>query len=103
MRKLTVTRKRSLIECASKITLLVECAKDEATTTANLKFFKDFKFQNGKSVELQIPNDSVTIMVVSSTMTAQYDIPAGEQDVTLMAKPKYSPMEGNPFIISEIK
>lgn len=36
-------------------------------------------------------------------MEVDYTIPAGAENVTLLAKPKYNPMQGNPFIITEIK
>ncbi len=103
MRKLSIKRKWSIIECGSKIQLFVECAQEESNVSIDGKFFKEFKFANGKTVETQIANDSVTVIVTSSTMEARYTIPEGENDAALLAAPKYAPMQGNPFIISEIK
>ena len=67
MRKLSIKRKWSIIECGSKIQLFVECAQEESNVTIDGKFFKEFKFANGKTVETQIANDSVTVIVTSST------------------------------------
>lgn len=103
MRKLTVNRKRSIIECGSKISLLVQCAEEEANCQGGDKFFKQFPLKNGKSVTVDIWNEETLVLVVSSTMQADYTVSAGENDVTLMTSPKYSPFEGNPFTIQEVK
>ena len=103
MRKLTVNRKRSIIECGSKIFLYVQCNEEDCDCKAGDKFFKQCLIQNGKSVVLDIWNEETIVMVESSTMQAKFTVPAGENDVTLLASPKFSPFEGNPFTITEVK
>ncbi|MDE5755892.1 MAG: hypothetical protein K2I23_02250 [Clostridia bacterium] len=103
MRKLTVKRKWSIIECASKISLFVQCSKDDAVCKHGEDYFQQFDFKNGKSIQVEIWNEETKVLVVSSTMEASYTIPAGENDINLIAAPKYAPMQGNPFIITEVK
>lgn len=102
MRKLTVKRKWSFIECASRITLFVQCDEPDAAVKGDDgKFFKAMPLKNGKTVTTEIPDDETMIFVESSTMQARYTVPAGTEDVTITAKPEYSPMEGNPFTLTQ--
>ena len=103
MRKLTVNRKRSIIESGSKIFLYVQSNEEDSDCKAGDKFFKQSLIQNGKSVVVDIWNEETVVMVVSSTMQAKFTVPAGESDVTLLTSPKFSPFAGNPFTITEIK
>lgn len=104
MRKLTVKRKWSIIECASRITLFVQCDEENATVAGNDgRFFVTMPLKNGKAVTVDISDDATTVFVESSTMQATYTVPAGTADVTLIAKPEYSPAEGNPFTFTEVK
>lgn len=102
MRKLTLKRKWSLIECGSRIFYYVQCAEQDATVEVKgVKCRELGQIKNGKSVETEIPTEQTTVYLVSSTMYADFTVPAGEEDVSLVAKPKYNPMQGNPFIISK--
>ncbi|MDE7348644.1 MAG: hypothetical protein K2N53_03180 [Clostridia bacterium] len=103
MRKLTIKRKWSLIECGSRIYLYVQCSKDDANCKNGEEYYKQFDFKNGKSVTVDIWNEETQVLVVSSTMQAEYTVAAGENDVNLIASPKYAPFEGNPFTIAEVK
>lgn len=103
MRKLTVNRKRSIIESGSKIYLYVQCNEEDCDCKAGDKFFKQFLIQNGKSVEVEIWNEETLVSVASSTMQTDFTVPAGESDFTLLTSPKFSPFAGNPFSIVEIK
>lgn len=104
MRKLTIKRKWSIVECASKISLLVEIHEGEGNGKTNDGVgCKELPFKNGKSITLDITNDATQICVLSSTMRVVYTIPAGDSDVNLIAYPKYDPSQGNPFVIEEVK
>ena len=102
MRKLTLKRKWSIIECGSRIFYYVQCAEADATVEVKgVKCRELGQIKNGKAVEAEITDEQTAVFLVSSTMCADYTVPAGEGDVNLVAKPKYSPMNGNPFIITE--
>ena len=104
MRKVKLKRKFSIVECASRINLAVQCADEEAdfNMRENLPCKYLGKLKNGKTVEFEIGNEETKIFVESSTMFAEYTIPAGSEDVSLIAYPKYNLMQGNPFTIEEI-
>ncbi len=103
MRKLTVKRKWSIIECASKIYLYVQCAARNATHEFDGKHFTQYRLKNGKEVSLDILDDPTIIMIESSTMSVSYTVPEGSTDITLLAKPHYNPACGNPFTIEPIE
>ena len=103
MRKLIVQRKWRIIECGSRIMLSVSCGEDIANSKIDDKPFITMPIKNGKSIEIEICEEETIVYLSSSTMEVDYTIPAGAENVTLLAKPKYNPMQGNPFIITEIK
>ncbi|MDE6758664.1 MAG: hypothetical protein K2J89_05240 [Clostridia bacterium] len=104
MRKLSIKRKWSIIECASKIYLYVQCPEEEKTYKIDGIACKQIGlFKNGKTVELDIWEEETEVFVVSSTMQASFTVPAGTDNVSLLAVPSYNPMQGNPFKISELK
>lgn len=98
MRKLIVKRKWSIIECASKVYLYVQCAKRNSTHTINDVYYKAIRIKNGKTVEADILDEQPTMLIIgSSTANTPYTVPAGTDDVKLMVRPHYSPVDGNPF------
>lgn len=104
MRKVTLKRKFSIIECASKIVLLVQCADEDAEVDVNKIPCKVLgKLKNGKTVEFEIGNEETNVFIESSTMLASYAIPAGTENVSLVAYPKYNLAEGNPFTIKQVQ
>lgn len=103
MRKLTLTRKWSIIECASKIYFSYECEKEKANTEVDGKPYFCGLIKNGKSIEVEISDEANKIYLTSSTMEAEFVVPAGTTDVKLLAVPHYNVAQGNPFTISEIK
>lgn len=103
MRKLTIKRKWSIIESGSRITLAVECDEEKSNAKLEDKFFVVMPIKNGETKELEISDNQTLVCLQSSTMDAEFVVPAGTENVTLLAKPKYNPMQGNPFTITEIK
>ncbi len=103
MRKLTFKRKWSIIESGSRIILSVECEEEKANSKIDDKPFISMPIKNGKALELEISDNQTMVYLSSSTMDAEFVIPAGTNDITLLATPKFNPMEGNPFTITEEK
>ncbi len=103
MRKLIFKRKWSIIESGSRITLSVECDEAKCNAKFDDKFFMVMPIKNGETKEIEISENQTLICLQSSTMDAEFVVPAGTSDVTLQAKPKFNPMQGNPFTITEIK
>ena len=75
----------------------------------NKKHFKPVgTISNGKTLTVDIPNETVEIMVIFSTnyplqFNTGYTVPSGKEDVVLNTKPTFSPSLGNPFIIERLK
>ena len=101
MRKLTVKRKWSLVECASRIRLYIQCPADIASCTIGDKFYREYPLKNGKSVTADILDEPTGILIESSTMQTFYTVPEGNVDLTLIAKPHYNLAQGNPFTFSD--
>lgn len=102
MRKLTVKRKFSIVECASKVFLYVQCPKQVSTHNFDGMYFKQYRLKNGKAVETDILDDPTVVIVETSTMRVGYTVPQGDADVTLVTKPRYCPSEGNPFSLTQL-
>lgn len=97
MRKLIVKRKFSIVECASKINLYVQCAKRNSTDVIDDVYYKAIRIKNGKTVEVDILDEPTMLIIGSSTALTPYTVPEGSDDVRLMVRPHYSPAQGNPF------
>ena len=102
MRKLNVKRKWSICECASKINLYIQCPEEYATHNIDGKNFREYRLKNGKTVTADIFDEETKIYIESSTMQVSYTIEAGTEDINLLAKPHYNPMQGNPFTIEKM-
>lgn len=103
MRKLSVKRKWSIVECASRIYLYIQCPAEYATHKFEDKNFTEYRLKNGKTVTVDILDETTEVIIESSTMQATYTVPAGSGDVKLLASPSFSPANGNPFTITEAK
>lgn len=103
MRKLTFTRKKAFVECGSRIMLAVECAEDKANVEIDGKPAFEMIIKNGETVEFEISEEQTMVYLSSSTMDTEFGIPAGTENVKLIAKPKFNPTQGNPFTITEEK
>ncbi|MCH5154982.1 MAG: hypothetical protein J1F69_00090 [Clostridiales bacterium] len=97
MRKLTVKRKWSIVECFPKIYLYVQCERKHSTHNVNGNYFIRIRIKNGKTVTADITDEPTIIMIGSNTAYTPYTVPAGTDDVNLLTKPHYSPAKGNPF------
>lgn len=102
MRKLTVKRKWSIVECASRIFLYVQCPKKISTHNVGGNYFIQIRVKNGKTVTADILDEPTIVMIGSSTAYTTYTIPEGTEDVSLMVRPHYNPKEGNPFTFEEM-
>ncbi len=104
MRKLVFVRKKSFVECLSRVYLYDECANSvDANMDIQGKPSVKDKTKNGKSLTFDIPDTETTVYLESSTMQTSFVVPAGSEDVELSAEPHYSPSNGNPFTISRTK
>lgn len=103
MRKLSVKRKFSIVECATKLYLYVQCPKRESTHKIDGINYVRYRLRNGKTVEVDIPDEPVAIRIETSITGVSMIIPEGTEDIALQAKPRYAPKEGNPFEVKVIE
>lgn len=97
MRKLIVKRKWSIVECASKVHLYVQCPKRNSTDIIDGVYYRAIRMKNGKTVETDILDEPTMLIIGSSTAGTPYTVPAGTEDVKLMVRPHYDPAHGSPF------
>lgn len=102
MRKLTIKRKWSMVECGSRIYLYVQCAKANSTDIIGDTYYNKMRIKNGKTVELEILDVPTKLIVASSTAQTEYTVPEGSDDVKLMVRPHYCLSEGNPFTFEKL-
>lgn len=103
MRTLTLTRKKSFVgcACASDLPLLSAGGGDRYSQYPCKKVGE---LKNGQSASYEIGEDATVVFVAFSRSTprsfyVRYSVPAGTENVALMTKPKFNPLEGNPFSI----
>lgn len=116
MRKLTISRKKSFVACLTKLYLYIEVKNVEANGKTYIVNNKNYIcvgiISNGKTLTVEIPNESIEIMICwdknsfefgGVQLYTTYSVPHGDTDVILYTEPSYSPEEGNPFIIKQLK
>lgn len=101
MRKLFVKRKWSIVECVTRVFFYVECGKKKSAQQIGDRYYEKYRLRNGKTLEIEIPNDERYVRVMTNTTQSYYIIAAGENDVYLTVKPEYCPAKKNPFVIYE--
>ncbi|MBD5132378.1 MAG: hypothetical protein HDT28_07330 [Clostridiales bacterium] len=101
MRKLTVKRKWSFVECVTRPDLYVQCfKKSKASLRADDMLFENVgKLKNGKEITVDIPDEEIVVLLAVGKMQAALRVPSGENDVALLVKAHYTPAKGNPFSI----
>lgn len=108
MRKLTVIRKKSIINCLGRIFLYVSCTKEESEIYFDGIPYKQIGImKNGEMQEFEIDDEEkIFFLSFSKTMpeeyNATYKIEKGTEDITLLASPHYNPFKGNPFTVDKL-
>lgn len=103
MRKLTVKRKFSIVECATRTKLYVQTDKRANTVVFDGLHFFEYRLKNGKTVELDIPSEkTVVVLVKTSIQTLRFEAREGEGDIGLIVRAHYYPAKQNPFTLDPI-
>ena len=112
MRKLTINRRKTFVACAVKIFIYIETddllVSDKALFIYNKHFKPVGTISNGKTLIVDIPNETIDVMVAFSAnspllFNTCYSLSSGDKDVVLCTIPRFSPILGNPFIIERTK
>ncbi len=104
MRKLTLTRLKTVVASAVKLRVYIEVEKDGELVLSGVPCSKAAELKNGGSMTADIHDGECRVFAVYDKFFpdryhAMYVIPAGIGDVSLSAKARFSPFKGNPFEI----
>ena len=102
MRKLTITRKKSFVGCLGTMKVYIEDANANELMISGVPCRKLGQLKNGETAEFMIENDAAKVFVIADTLSKElcsesYQLPYGEEDVSLSGKNHYNPGAGNPF------
>lgn len=102
MRNLTIKRTKSFVACLAKIRIYIEDPTANEISINNTPCRKLGELKNGEEKTFQIPNEAVKVFVIADKLSRNicneyYQIPEGEDDISLSGKNKYNPATGNAF------
>ena len=102
MRNLTIRRTKSFIGCLVKVQVYIEDHSRFDTVINDLPCRKLFDLKNGEEKSIHISEEAAKIFVIVDQMSQNYcndfyNLPAGEEDVSLTGRNHYNPGAGNPF------
>lgn len=102
MRKLTITRQKSFVACLAKIQVYIEDTSSSELVINGTPCKKLGVIKNGETISFEIENCATKIFVIADKVSRNYcnevyEIPEGEEDVSLVGKNEYNPISGNAF------
>ena len=102
MRQLTITRNKSFVACLGTYKVYIEDQFCCEQIINNIPCRKLGELKNGGTLSVVIPDNPAKVFVIADTLSKGYcndfyNLPAGDQDIFLTGKAKYSPSAGNPF------
>lgn len=102
MRKLTITRKKSFVGCLVTMKVYIEDPMTNELMISGVPCRKLGQLKNGETAEFMIENEAAKVFVIADTLSKElcsesYQLPYGEEDVSLSGKNHYNPGAGNPF------
>lgn len=102
MRKLTITRKKSFVGCLGTMKVYIEDPMTNELMISGVPCRKLGQLKNGETAEFMIGYDAAKVFVIADTLSKElcsesYQLPYGEEDVSLSGKNHYNPGAGNPF------
>lgn len=102
MRNLTIKRTKSFVGCLGKIKIYIEDPASSELLINNIPCRKLGDLKNGEEKTFQIPNEAVKIFVIADKLSRNisneyYQLPEGQDDISLSGKNKYNPATGNAF------
>lgn len=102
MRNLTIKRTKSFVAGLAKIQIYIEDPTANEISINNTPCRKLGDLKNGEEKTFSIGNESAKVFVIADKLSRNisneyYQLPEGEEDVTLSGKNKYNPATGNAF------
>jgi len=102
MRNLTIKRTKSFVGCLGKIKIYIEDPASSELLINSIPCRKLGDLKNGEEKTFQIPNEAARVFVIADKLSRNisneyYQLPEGEDDISLSGKNKYNPTTGNAF------
>ncbi len=102
MRQLTITRTKTWVGCAAALRVLIEDAEHGSVLINGIKCRLLGKLRNGETQSWEIDGESRRVFVIADRLSKNIcnefkTIPAGEEDVLLTGRPRFSLVTGNAF------
>lgn len=102
MRKLTIKRAKTFVACLAKVKVYVEDPTSSKIKINNVPCRKIGDLKNGEEKTFEIGEHAQKVFVIGDKLSKEicndlYQIPAGEEDITLTGKTHFDPIVGNAF------
>ncbi len=103
MRQLTITRDKSFAACLAKMKIYIEDASANELTIDNTPCRRLGTVKNGESVTFTIGEEATRVYVIADRLSKnlchdRYDLPAGQEDITLTGRNYFNLASGNAFV-----
>lgn len=102
MRNLTIKRNKTFVASLAKMKVYIEDPTAAEITINQVPCRKLGELKNGEEKTFQIGEQSARVYVIADQLTKNYcneyyQLPEGQEDISLSGKNKYNPVGGNPF------
>lgn len=102
MRNLTIKRNKSFVGCIAKMKIYIEDQTSNEITINNIPCRKIGSLKNGEEKTFQIEECAAKVFVIADKLSKDYcneyyQLPEGQEDVSLSGKNKFNLANGNAF------
>ena len=102
MRNLTIKRNKSYAGCLAKMKIYIEDLTSNELTIQNTPCRKIGTLKNGEEKTFQIGQEAAKVFVIADKVSKDYcseyyQLPEGQEDISLSGKNMLNPTAGNPF------
>ena len=102
MRNLTIQRNKTFVACAMKMKVYIEDHTFSELTICGVPCRKLGEIKNGEAQTYSIADNAAKVFVIADMLSKEYcnevyQLPEGNEDVSLSGKNHFNPMAGNPF------
>lgn len=102
MRKLTITRSKTFVGCATKLNVYIEDPWAPELTIAGVGCRKLGALKNGETASFEVGEGALRVFVIADKLSRDmcndfYALPAGAEDVVVSGKCHFNPAAGNAF------
>lgn len=102
VRKLTITRTKSFVACLMSIKVYIEDHSSSELTINDVPCRKLGEISNGETKTFEIGEEAAKVFVIGDKLSKSYcnefyQLPEGQEDISLSGKNCFNPATGNAF------